>query len=222
MSREAAPIRLVIADDHPIFREGLRRLIEIEERFALVGEAPDGETAVRLVRGLQPDVLLLDLQMQGLDGLRVLAELAAAPGPTRVVLLTAAIEREQILEAVHLGVRGVLLKDAATPLLYKCIERVLAGEYWLGRDTVAALVWSGRQPTPASTDRVRSLLTARERDIVLAVVDGASNKEIAAEFGVSPQTVKNHLSAIFDKLGVSSRLELALYAMTHGITRSPA
>jgi two-component system nitrate/nitrite response regulator NarL len=222
MSPDSTPIRLVIADDHPIFREGLRRLLEIEARFALVGEAPDGETAVQLVRRLQPDVLLLDLQMQGLDGLRVLGELASEPGPTRVVLLTAAIDRDQILEAVHLGVRGVLLKDAATPLLYKCIERVLAGEYWLGRETVADLVSSVRQPPAASNERVRSLLTARERDIVLAVVDGASNKEIAAEFGVSPQTVKNHLSAIFDKLGVSSRLELALYAMTHGITRPPA
>jgi DNA-binding NarL/FixJ family response regulator len=219
MSPEAPPIRLVIADDHPIFREGVRRLLETEPRFALVGEAPDGATAFRLVRTLRPDVLLLDLQMRGFDGLRVLGELAADPGPTRVVLLTAAIEREQIVRAVQLGARGVLLKDAATPLLYKCIERVLAGEYWLGREAVADLVAGLQQPQPPPLDRARTLLTAREREIVSAVVDGASNREIAATFGVSPQTVKNHLSAIFDKLGVSSRLELAMYAVAHGITR---
>jgi len=219
MLPDGTPVRVVIADDHPIFREGVRRLFETDSRYRLVAEAADGATAVALVREHRPDILLLDFNMQGFDGLRVLEALSDDLERTRVVMLTGAIERDQILEAVQRGARGVLLKDAATPLLYRCMERVLADEYWLGRDTVADLVASLRPSPKATTPTPAATLTSREREIVRAVVDGSSNKDIAVQFGLSPQTVKNHLSAIFDKLGVSSRLELALYAVNHGIGR---
>jgi len=206
-------LRIVIADDHPIFREGLRRLLQAEPGFELIGEAVDATTAVTLVRERRPDVLLLDLLMPNGGGLTVLRDLALQPTDTRIVLLTAAIERDEILAAVQLGVRGVVTKETATALLFKAIRRVVAGEYWLGRESVGDLVQALlRRP---ATDRpvAAPSLTARELEIVAAIVEGASNRDIASQFGLSPQTVKNHLTSIFDKLGVSNRLELALYAV---------
>jgi DNA-binding NarL/FixJ family response regulator len=215
MADEPRPVRILIADDHPIFREGLRRLLETEPGFTVVGEASDGVEAMERIHELKPDILLLDLLMQRMDGIGVLRALAAEGHETRVIVLTAGIERPALVTAVQLGARGVLLKDAATPLLYKCIDRVVSGEYWLGRESVGDLVGALQQTAPTAAPARGVRLTPRERDVVRAVVDGASNKDIAAQFGVSPQTVKNHLSVIFDKLGVSSRLELALYALNH-------
>jgi DNA-binding NarL/FixJ family response regulator len=217
MSDRTGPIRIVIADDHPIFRDGLRRLLAVEPDFEVVGEAPDGRQALQCVRAERPDVLLLDLAMPGVGGLETLRELRAETEAVRAVVLTASIDREDALEAVRLGARGIVLKAAATPLLYKCIRAVVAGEYWIGHERVQDLVASlrafgdarsGERP-PAAT------LTRRELQVALAVLDGASNREIGQKLGLGEQTVKNHLSSIFDKLGVSSRLELALYAVHH-------
>jgi DNA-binding NarL/FixJ family response regulator len=227
MADRPGPIRIVIADDHPIFRDGLRRLLAVEPDFEVVGEAADGREAVERARALRPDVLLLDLAMPGAGGLETLRELARGEADVRTVLLTASIDREDALEAVRLGARGVVLKAAATPLLFKCIRAVAAGEYWIGHERVQDLVTSLREFTdsrsggrpPAAT------LTRRELHVALAVLDGASNREIAQKLGLGEQTVKNHLSSIFDKLGVSSRLELALYAVHHrlaGDTDRPA
>jgi len=213
MPDRSAPIRIVIADDHPIFRDGLRSLLAVESDFEVVGEASDGHEALECVRSRHPDVLLLDLAMPGAGGLETLQELGRVKSDVRTVLLTASVDREDALEAVRLGARGVVLKAAATPLLYKCIRAVAAGEYWIGhervQDLVAALREFGAEPPPAAT------LTRRETQVALAVLEGASNREIAQKLGLGEQTVKNHLSSIFDKLGVSSRLELALYAVHH-------
>src|SRR5947209_1070151 len=130
MNDDAPPIRILIADDHPIFRDGLRRLLESEPGFHVVGEGADGEQAFKLARQLKPDVLLLDLAMPHMPGLEVLRELANSPTPVRTILLTAAIERPQIVEALQLGARGVVLKESATELLLKSIRMVMAGEYW--------------------------------------------------------------------------------------------
>ena len=134
----AAPVSILIADDHPIFRDGLRRLLEAERGLKVIGEASDGADAVKLARQLKPGVLLLDLAMPRQLGLEALRDLSVGSGANRVrvILLTAAVEKHQIVEALQLGARGVLLKDSATQLLLKSIHTVMTGEYWVGRESV--------------------------------------------------------------------------------------
>jgi DNA-binding NarL/FixJ family response regulator len=214
------PIRIVTADDHPIFRDGLKRLLESEPGFTVVGEAGSGSEALKVVAEQHPDVLLLDLGMPGGSGLDVLRSLRETATSVRVVLLTAGAERAEMLEALQLGARGLVLKHSATPLLHKCIRAVMAGEYWLGHDRLPELIDALRElgqrraPSPVET------LTARELRVIAAVAEGATNKDISDQLGLSEQTVKNHLSHIYDKVGVSNRLELALFAIHHKLLTS--
>jgi DNA-binding NarL/FixJ family response regulator len=205
-------IRIVIADDHPIFREGLRRLLEAEERFAVAGLARDGLEAVRQVEALRPDVLLLDLAMPGSGGVQALEEIAERRLDVKVIVLTAAIDTGDSVRVLQLGARGVILKESATHLLYRCLDTVVGGGFWVGHDRVNDIVEhlrTGGKPAPAA------MLTKWELQIVSAILDGASNRDIGQQFNLSEQTIKNHLSHIFDKVGVSNRLELALYALHH-------
>ena len=222
--KKPTTVRIVIADDHPIFRDGLRRLLEAEPDLKVLGEASDGAEAVRLARQLKPDILLLDLAMPKHPGLEALRDLSATSStnstPVRVILLTAAAEKSQIVEALQLGARGVVLKDSATQLLLRAIHTVMSGEYWVGRESVSNLVQYLRTLMQSSSDEARQKkfgLTPRELEIVSAVVAGYSNKEIAEYFKISEDTVKHHLSNIFDKLGVSTRLELALFAVNQAL-----
>jgi two-component system, NarL family, nitrate/nitrite response regulator NarL len=221
-AKRSQNIRIVIADDHPIFRDGLRRLLEAEPGLKVIGEASDGSDAVKLARQLKPDIMLLDLAMPRQPGLEALRELSTGSGSNgvKVILLTAAAEKHQIVEALQLGARGVVLKDSATQLLLKSIHTVMTGEYWVGRESVSNLLQYLRMQTQASQEesqRKKFGLTPRELEIVSAVVAGYSNKEIAEYFKISEDTVKHHLSNIFDKLGVSTRLELALFAVNQGL-----
>jgi len=216
--------KILIADDHPIFRDGLRRLLESEPGFKVVGEACDGVEAVEFVRKFNPEILLLDLAMPRRPGLEALRELSHNSVTVRVILLTAAAEREQIVEALQLGARGVVLKDCGTEILMKSIRAVLAGEYWVGRETVSNLLQYLRGLMDSSTKISRQKrfgLTPRELDIVSAVVAGYANREIAEYFKISEDTVKHHLSNIFDKTGVSTRLELALFAVNQALPFKP-
>src|SRR5712691_2236084 len=220
-NRKAQPIRILIADDHPIFRDGLRRLLEAEPDLKVVGEACDGAEAVKLVRQLRPDILLLDLAMPRHPGLEALREMSSGPSNSvRVILLTAAAEQNKIVEALQLGARDIVMKDSAIQLLLKSIHTVMAGEYWVGRESVSNLVQYLRMLVQSSGEEARQKkfgLTPRELEIVSAVVAGYSNKEIAEYFKISEDTVKHHLSNIFDKLGVSTRLELALFAVNQSL-----
>ena len=223
MDKRTHPIRIVIADDHPIFRGGLRRLLESEQDMKVVGEACDGFEAVKLATEIEPDILLLDLAMPhrtGLEALRDLNTRTGGAGPVRIILLTAAVEKKQVVEALQLGARGMVLKDSATQLLLKAMHVVMAGEYWVGRDSVSNLVQYLRnlmQSTIEETKQRKFGLTPRELEIVSGVVAGYSNREIAEYFKISEDTVKHHLSNIFDKLGVDKRLELALFAVNQGL-----
>lgn len=218
MDKSQKTIRILIADDHPIFRDGLRKLLEAEPGLKVVGEACDGAEAVAMARQLTPDILLLDLAMPRLPGIEALRELVSTPTPVRTILLTAAIERAQIVEALQLGARGVVLKESATQMLLRSIRTVMAGQYWVGRESVSDLVATLRDLMPSGGEQARQKLfglTPRELQVVSAIVAGYTNKDIAQKFTISEQTVKHHLTNIFDKLGVSTRLELALFAVNH-------
>lgn len=215
-AQDSRAVRVLLADDHQIFRAGLRKLLESEPGFEVVGEADDGASALTLVQRLNPDFLLLDLSMPKMSGLETLSALSAAESKCHVVLLAAAIEKPQVLEALRLGARGVVLKDSAIDLLFKCIRTVMAGEYWVDRESVADLVLYLRQaPGPRAPAKKTFRLTPRELQIISTVVAGYPNKEIARRFSISEDTVKHHLSNVFDKCGVSNRLELAIFAINH-------
>jgi DNA-binding NarL/FixJ family response regulator len=208
-------IRVAVADDHALFRQGLRTLLDAEPDFQVIGEATNGAEAVALVRESRPDCLLLDLAMPLLGGLEALTEIVNLRLHCRVILLTADIDRSQIIQALRCGARGVVTKHSACQLLCKSIRAVMAGEYWVGRDTVSDLVEYLNKQMAAGSTRERFGLTSRELQIVREVVEGSTNREIAQRFHLSEDTVKHHLSNVFDKLGVYNRLEMALYVIHH-------
>jgi DNA-binding NarL/FixJ family response regulator len=224
-------IRIVVADDHPIFRDGLCKLLALEEDFEVVAQAQDGRQVLEVLQQLEPDILLLDLKMPGLDGLATLQRLQAARNKTRVIVLTASDDKNEFVQAMKLGTSGIVLKQTATELLIKSIRKVHAGEIWLDSHTTAAVIRTfvaadeaaaaanvpQQHLSPAPRDRERSPLSQREREIVALVAQGFKNKEMAEKMFISEQTVKNHLHNIFDKLGVSDRLELALYAIHNNL-----
>jgi len=224
---EPAKIRIVVADDHPIFRDGLCRLLALEPDFEVVAQAQDGRQVLDLLQQYQPDILLLDLKMPGLDGLATLQRLQSAKHKTRVIVLTASDDKNEFVQAMKLGTAGIVLKQSATDLLIKSIRKVNAGEIWLDSHTTAAVMrqfaTGPDEAAPAGVpvsnprERERSLLSQREREIVALVAQGFKNKEMAEKMFISEQTVKNHLHNIFDKLGVSDRLELALYAIHNNL-----
>ena len=211
--RQQRTIRVLIADDHAMFRAGLRKLLEAEPDMQVLGEAENGERAIVLTHQLQPDVLLLDLAMPGMSGLDALRELSRPDVRTRTVILTASVEPSQIHELVRSGAAGVLAKTAATELLYKCVRAVAAGDYWVGRDQISTLVEALTEAqTQRQSPRRPAGLTPRELDVIRLLCQGFSNKEIAARLSISEDTVKHHFTNSFDKTGTSSRTELAMFA----------
>jgi DNA-binding NarL/FixJ family response regulator len=213
MAQLKQTIRVLMADDHVIFRDGLRKLLESEEDIEIVGEASNGNECVHMLTKLKPDILLLDLRMPGKDGLAVLEEVNLGFLTTRVIVLTEAEEERDAVRAMRLGARGIVPKQTARDLLVKSIRRVYSGEIWLNNRLTAEVM----KAFTSSSDIARRepMLSDREKEIVQLIAQGFRNKEIAEKLFISEQTVKNHLHNIFDKLGVSDRLELALYAIHH-------
>jgi len=214
-------IDVLIADDHPFVRLGVRTLLTGQPDFRVVGEATDGDEAVRLADQHKPDVLVLDLAMPRLPGLDALREVTAGTASVKTILLTSTIDSRQVLEALQLGARGVVLKDAVTDDLVHAIRAVANGQHWLGGRVVTNLVQVLKELMAAATPVPQKTfgLSPRELEVVALVVEGGTNKDIGSELGISEETVKRHLTNIFDKAGVSSRLELAMFALNHGLSR---
>jgi DNA-binding NarL/FixJ family response regulator len=256
MKESHGRIRILIADDHPMFRQGLRAMLETNNDFEVIGEASNGSEAVTMTQESRPDVLLLDVSMPVLSGFDVLREISSLEN-IRPIMLTAAITKSEIVQALQLGARGVVWKDVGAEILFKSVRCVMQDELWVSRETVSDLVdtlrtmpshlrsepagsVSGvlpRESTVAASkatepyvaekaDERNSFnrssgrkfgLTVRELEIISAIVDGQSNRDIALTYKISEYTVKHHLTRIFDKVGVFSRLELAMFAIHHDL-----
>jgi two-component system nitrate/nitrite response regulator NarL len=212
------PIRIVVADDHPVVRFGVKNMLEDEAGFEVVGDAEDGDTAITQTIELEPDILLLDLQMPRLPGLEALRAIMSKSPRVKIIMLTSTISTQQIIEALQIGARGIVLKDAVAGDLSKSLRAVLSGDYWIGGERVANLVTALNalmKQAAAEPEKKTYGLTPRELEVVTCIVEGCSNKDVAKQFAISEETVKRHLSNIFDKTGVSTRLELALFAIAH-------
>lgn len=215
--KAADAVSVLIVDDHPIFRYGLHRLLEDQPGFTVVGEAADGLQAVDLARKLSPQIVLLDLGLPDRSGLEVLGDLAGMKSGTRTIVLTVTIDKSTIVQAIKLGARGIVLKEAASELLLECISTVLQGRYWVGHEILSDVVQLLQHflPRTSKPNRANFGLSARELEVVAAITAGYSNKEIAHKLSLSEQTVKHHITNIFDKVGVSNRMELVLFAVSH-------
>ena len=210
-------IRIVVADDHPVVRIGVRNMLAECEGFEVVGEATDGDEAITATLELQPDILLLDVSMPRLPGLEAMRAIMNGPSNAKILLLTSTITTQQIIEALQIGARGIVLKDALADHLQTAIRTVFTGDYWIGGKRVVNLVSALHEliQKAAVPQRKTYGLTPRELEVVGCIVEGCSNRDIAKQFTLSEETVKRHLSNIFDKTGVSTRLELALFAIAH-------
>lgn len=204
------PIKVLVVDDHPVVRQGLRTFLDTQEDITVVGEASDGAQGVTAAEELNPDVILLDLRMPGVDGVSALRELASRQNPARVLVITSFTEPSAILPAVRAGAAGYVYKDVDPLALAAAIRAVDAGHILLHPD-VARLLAAG-EPTPAG-----ARLTPREREVLTELASGQSNREIARVLALSEKTVKSHVSAILAKLGVQDRTQAALYAVHNAI-----
>jgi len=217
-ANESKAIKIALADDHPIFREGLRRLLALEPGFKIVDEAKDGTEVMSILEEHEPDILLLDLRMPGVDGLTLLQLIQTDKLKTKIIVLTASEDEGEYVQAIKCGASGIVLKQTATELLIKSIRKVCEGEIWLDpRATAAAMRQFALSGDPGAREREKAAISTREREIVACVAQGFKNKEIAEKIFISEQTVKNHLHNIYQKLDVSDRLELALYAIRNNI-----
>jgi NarL family two-component system response regulator LiaR len=211
-------IRVLIADDHAVVRQGLRTFLELQDEIEVVGEAADGEEAVALVTSTEPDVALLDLVMPRLGGLEAIRRIRAVAPATRVLVLTSFADDDTVLPAVRAGAAGYLLKDAQPPELVGAIRAVHAGEALLAPAVATMLVEQLAAEDGAGSGPPRGeQLTPREREVLALLARGRANKVIARDLGVSERTVKTHVSNILGKLNLTDRTQAAVYAVRHGI-----
>jgi DNA-binding NarL/FixJ family response regulator len=210
------PLRVLVADDHQVVREGLRGLLEADPGVKVIGEAATGDQALALAAARKPDVLILDVSMPGKSGFDTLRELEEMSG-VRTVIFTAAIDRAGIFNAIQLGARAVVLKTSASDVLLDAVWAVAQGEYWLDRTQISSFPEVLRRLSAPRMGGDPYGLTERQREIVAAVVEGLNNREIAERLHITEHTVKHHLTQAFNKTGVSTRLELALLATQKGL-----
>jgi DNA-binding NarL/FixJ family response regulator len=209
-------IRLVLADDHPLVLNGVENLLRLEADFKIAARCKDGVEALEAVRRHRPDIAILDIRMPGKDGLAIAREILTKKLPTRVVLYTAELDEDQLLDAIRAGVQGIVLKEMPPKLLVQCVRKVHAGEQWLERRSTS-LSLEKLLRREAGAREIASLLTPRETSMVRMVARGLRNKEIADKLCISEGTVKVHLHNIYEKLHVDSRLALLRYSQEKGL-----
>jgi two-component system, NarL family, response regulator LiaR len=206
------PIRVLIADDHSVVRQGLRMFLSSDPDLEIVGEARDGAEAVRLAHQLHPDVVLMDLLMPVMDGIRATAAIRRELPDTEVVALTSVLEDDAVVDAVRAGAIGYLLKDTDSHELRRAIKAAAIGQVQLSPQAAARLLREVRAP-----EKSADVLTEREKDVLQLLAQGNSNKEISRALNIAEQTVKTHVSHILNKLGTPSRTQAALYAIRIGL-----
>jgi two-component system, NarL family, response regulator LiaR len=209
-------IRILIADDHSVVRQGLRMFLALDPELEVVGEAEDGRRAVQLAERLRPDVVLMDLLMPQMDGVSATAAIRQQLPETEVIALTSVLEDEQVVGAVRAGAIGYLLKNTESDELCRSIKAAAAGQVQLAPEAARRLMREVRSPDQPSVP-----LSERETEVLLLLATGKANKEIAHELTIGEQTVKTHVSSILGKLGVQSRTQAALYAQRTGLSSQP-
>jgi NarL family two-component system response regulator LiaR len=214
----AEPIRVLLADDHAVVREGLRAFLELQDGIAVVGEAADGEEAVRAARRLTPDVVLMDLVMPRLDGVGAMRELRREVPAARVIVLTSFADDDRLLPAIRAGAAGYLLKNVDPGELARAVRAAHDGQALLDPSVAARLVEELAGP---AGEPPGDALTPREREVLALIARGLSNKRIARELGVSEKTVKAHVGHVLAKLGVSDRTQAAVLAVRSGLADGP-
>lgn len=214
MNMSEAPIRIAIVDDHTMLREGLRKVLAMEDDLHVVADTDNALEAAGIARENTPDVMLLDLRMPGTGGLEVIGPIHEASPGTKVLILTASDDRRDHVAALTQGARGIIMKDSAADTLVTAIRAVNNGQAWVDRDITGTLLEElAHRGGPEQNEADKPQLTARESEIVDLVIAGCRNREISERLSISEKTVKAHLSNIFAKLGVRDRLELAIYAL---------
>ncbi len=210
---------MLVADDHPVVRQGLRSFLDTREGIEVVGEAADGEEAVELAASLRPDVVLMDLVMPGGGGLAAIRRLAEVAPGARVLVLTSFSSDDQVIPAIQAGAAGYLLKDAHPSQVEEAIRTVGRGERLLDPQVAAVVMAEVAQPRPAGAPGASALalLTPRETEVLALLGEGLSNRDLAARLFVSEKTVKTHVSSVLAKLGVADRTQAALFAARHGL-----
>jgi DNA-binding NarL/FixJ family response regulator len=224
LTTSANPIRVLLIDDHVVMRVGLRLVIENQPGLTVVGEAANRADALQITAREQPDIILLDLDLGGENGIDILPELLSVAKGARVIVLTGLRDPEEYRRAVRLGAMGLVLKEQAFGILAQAIRQVHASEAWLDPALVATVLAEaarerGRETAPEA-NRIAAL-TEREHAVIALICEGLRNKQIAERLFISQTTVVHHLTSIFNKLGVTSRLELVTYAYSHGLAQPP-
>ncbi|MDO8685388.1 MAG: response regulator transcription factor [Clostridiales bacterium] len=213
-------IRVLIADDHPMIRQGLKQILEMEEDMDVVAQASNGREAVRLAREHKPDIILMDINMPEMDGLQAIREIKKSAMPSRVIMLTIHEDREYLFKALQIGAEGYVLKDAETSVLVSAIRSVNNGQAYIQPNMTRQLVTEfNRIVTNEKVKKDENTLTSRELDVIVLIAEGMINKEIGKKLFISEKTVKNHVSNIFRKLDVSDRTQAAIYAYKHNMKK---
>ncbi|MBZ4644858.1 MAG: hypothetical protein PWR27_270 [Petroclostridium sp.] len=213
-------IRILIADDHSMVRQGLKQIVELEEDMEVVAQASNGEEAVNLAMEVQPDVILMDINMPKVNGIQAIAQLKEKGCSSKVIMLTIHADREYLVKTVQLGAAGYVLKDADSDVLIKAIQSVYKGQSYIQPTMTTELIKEfTKGVSEEHSNKNQNLLTQREIEVLELIAEGMLNKEIAAKLYISEKTVKNHVSNIFKKLNVSDRTQAAIYAFKHNIKK---